>query len=249
MQKLNLSKINQLFSEFRILEDEHLSERINNLKHQVSEFQKSLNPFWKEAQLIKKSEAPYYNIFGILNIRHYETKVHTPFLCNLLNPNANHEQGALFLNSFLKSVLELPYSFIEITNFHIHEEHSVEADGRIDIIITYSIASQRKAIVIENKIWAADQYLQLERYYNYLTKVLKLTEADFKLIYLTPHGTPPSEISISKEEFTRLSQNRVIQQVSYKKDILDWLIKTITEVTSEKIKFSLIQYIQTLSAL
>lgn len=249
MQQLNLSKVTQLFSEFRILEDDHLSERINNLRHQVSEFQQSLDPFWKEAQLIKRSEAPYYNIFGVLNIRHYETKVHTPFLSNLLNPRASHEQGALFLDSFLKNVLELPYSFSEITNFNIHEELSVAELGRMDIIITYTANSIRKAVVIENKIWAADQEQQLKRYYDYLNKGLRLSESDYKLVYLTPNGTTPSETSMSKEDFIRLSKAGVIQILSYKTDIMDWLIDSLPSISSQKIKYSLIQYIQTLTTL
>lgn len=249
MQQINLSKVTQLFSEFRTLEDEHFSERINNLRNQVSEFQKSLNPFWKEAQLIKQSEAPYYNIFGVLNIRQYETKVHTPFLCNLLNPLASHEQGALFLDSFLKNVLKLPHKFSEITNFNIHEELSVAELGRMDLIITYTFNSIRKAIVIENKIWAADQDQQLKRYYDYLNKGLRLSESDFKLVYLTPNGTTPSETSMSKEDFIRLSETGVIQLLSYKTDIMDWLIASIPSISSKKIKYSIIQYIQTLTTL
>ncbi|RZJ55986.1 MAG: hypothetical protein EOO44_01170, partial [Flavobacterium sp.] len=47
----------------------------------------------KEYYQWNRKEAEKYNIFHILNIRHGETKTHTPYLINLLNPKASHAQG------------------------------------------------------------------------------------------------------------------------------------------------------------
>jgi hypothetical protein len=45
-----------------------------------------------------------YNLFHILKIRHYESRVHTPFLVNLLSPKGSHAQGDLFYRVFLEQV-------------------------------------------------------------------------------------------------------------------------------------------------
>ncbi|MBW1616083.1 MAG: hypothetical protein JRJ49_06030 [Deltaproteobacteria bacterium] len=41
-------------------------------------------------KIFNRKEASDYNIFDILNIKGAETKTHTPFLCNLLNPEGTH---------------------------------------------------------------------------------------------------------------------------------------------------------------
>jgi hypothetical protein len=251
MNKLDLVKVQELFNSFQNLESKYVTERINTLKQEVSVFQEKLNPFWDHIQGLKEQEAPYYNIFEVLNIRHYETKVHTPFLAHLLNPQGSHEQGSLFLDSFIKDVLklELSWAFAKMTNFQINEEQAVGGYGRIDIIIKFRINSKLIAMAIENKIWAADQEQQLSRYYGYLSESLRLKDDAIKLVYLSPNGSLPSKNSLSEDELFRLRDKGVLKIISYKKDILNWLLNVSELVKSEKVRYLLLQYMQTLKTL
>ena len=49
-----------------------------------------------------------FNIFDILHVGHYEVRTHSPILAEFLNPQGSHGQGAVFLKSFLKEILDIP---------------------------------------------------------------------------------------------------------------------------------------------
>src|SRR5205807_4940553 len=51
---------------------------------------------WEEAT------APHFNIFRALHIERRETKLHSRFLAELLDPRGSHSQGFSFLTSFLE---------------------------------------------------------------------------------------------------------------------------------------------------
>lgn len=142
-----------LFSNYNTLESRFWKQRISEDQQQFNTFKEQFAPFDERMQKLLQKETPYYNIFEILNVKHRETKLHTPFLVHLLNPKASHEQQALFLNIFLKDVLELTITYGASSYFEVHEELSTE-QGRLDIIMTFLYNGTKKAIVIENKIYA-----------------------------------------------------------------------------------------------
>ena len=89
------------------------------------------------------------------------------------------------------------------------EETRVERErDHIDLLITNA---KGQAIVIENKIWAADQERQLERYYN----TVKGRGLEPRLVYLTLDGRPPSPRSRGKI--------KLVACLSYKDDLVPWL--------------------------
>jgi hypothetical protein len=47
--------------------------------------------------------APRFNIFRALRIERRETKLHSRFLAELLDPRGSHNQGVLFLSGFLEA--------------------------------------------------------------------------------------------------------------------------------------------------
>ncbi len=104
-----------------------------------------------------------FNVFSILGVEADEVRTHSPFLANLLDPQGSHRQGAAFLELFLE-LEELKSSGAEEyknpETFRVSKEASID-QGRIDILLE----NKEACIVIENKIYAGDQYRQLAKYY------------------------------------------------------------------------------------
>lgn len=171
-----------------------------------------------------RAHAPNYNVFEILKIRHYEARVHTPFLANLLNPFGSHMQGDLFYQSFLDKVMGVKglAPFNDINGLKVWGEFGVGDKGRVDILIRNG--KRPHCIIIENKINnAPDQKDQLKRYNNYATQA-GFTPENYRLIYLTLRPKPqPRTGTLSQDEFNKLTNNEVLRMVSYQREILPWL--------------------------
>ncbi len=198
----------------------------------------------KALEPLRKLEAPRYNLFEILNIRHLEAKVHTPFLGNLLRPWGSHHQGDLFLRAFFNKVADRPGWLDGLTKLRIMEEKGT-GDGFADIVIRGSNPDGEFGIVVENKIYAGDQKKQLERYQHYLSETLGLPEERCLLIYLAPRRKRPSiPYSILQVDFDSLHNAKRLLLRSYKKDIRDWLTPLLPLVQAPKVRFTLQQYLE-----
>ncbi len=142
---------------------------------------------------------------------------HSKFIANLLNPKGTYGEGDKFLKAFLKQAgISEDYIDAAKCNPNIVErdigpinEDETEG-GRIDIIIE----DKTHAVIIENKIYAADQNHQLLRYSNYAIK----KRFDYKIIYLTLFGDMPAEDFSDKDNLIYMS---------YEKDILEWLAECV----------------------
>lgn len=199
----------------------------------------------KEYYSWNRTKAERYNIFHILNIRHGETKTHTPYLINLLNPKGSHAHGLLFFNLFINAIAPESkkhlYKDLKISNLRIKEEKSTE-DGRLDIFIESFGLKERFVIVIENKINAGDQDKQLERYYNHCRKS-GYTDDNILLIYLTKCRKDASDSSMPFLERERLKEASVLVNMSYRQDIKNVLKTYIKELKSKKVRFIAKQYL------
>lgn len=99
----------------------------------------------------------------------------------------------------------------------------------IDLLITNA---KGQAIVIENKIWAADQRRQLERYYD----TVKGLGLEPTLVYLTLNGRPPSPQSRGGHE--------VVACLSYSEDLIPWLQECQERACAEPaLRESVAQYV------
>ncbi len=99
--------------------------------------------------------------------------------------------------------------------------------GRIDLYISKG----ENAIIIENKIYAEEQYNQLIRYFNYNDKAA--------IVFLTLYGDKPNS---TKDNKGNNISNKVIC-LSYKEDIIKWLELCMKEVYDKPlILYSLKQY-------
>ena len=191
---------------------------------------------------VKKKEADRrgenFNIFNVLGLTSDETRTHSAFIAELLDPNGSHGLGDQFLRSFVDTVDCLRSWNFDTKSAKVHKELSIggknedcSEGGRIDI----AVESNGKAIIIENKIYAGDQEKQLVRYYNYGTKNCS---NGFRLLYLTLNGDDASKYSREK-----LVVNEDYYTVAYNHEISDWLQRCIEfSARYPLVRETLIQY-------
>lgn len=207
----------------------------------------------KEQRKEKFERGENYNIFNDLGFMSDEVHLHSMFLANLLNPKGSHGQRGKFLEVFLK-MLQKSFPAISADSLELDTAiASVEVEifigrqtdsegGRIDIYLT----DGKHSIIIENKIYAGDQYHQMLRYWNYgLSQKGNDTEKSFVLIYLTLDGCSPSKESLGED----LKENDIVC-LSYKSDIRGWLDRCV-ELASRTplVRETINQYISTIDIL
>ncbi|MFG6685272.1 PD-(D/E)XK nuclease family protein [Mariniflexile sp. HNIBRBA6329] len=188
-----------------------------------------------------------FNIFSITKIERYENNTHSAMITELLNPKGSHHQGAMFLDEFIKIIFSIVYQskdencdlekkasdFIKAKPIVFQEKSigTINLDkgtgGRIDILIQ----SNETNIIIENKIDASDQLLQLERYNNY--KPNKSI-----IFYLNLWGNEASNHSAGK-----LLAHKDYYPISYQEHIVEWLENCIEKCSNAYLKINIRQYL------
>lgn len=179
-----------------------------------------------------------FNIFNILGVTSDETRTHSAFIAELLDPNGSHGLGNQFLQSFVDTVDCLRSWNFDTKSTKVLKELSIggknedcSEGGRIDI----AVESNGKAIIIENKIYAGDQEKQLVRYYNYGATNCP---NGFRLLYLTLDGSDASEGSKGE-----LTLNEDYYAIAYNHEISDWLQRCIeSSARRPLVRETLIQY-------
>lgn len=202
-------------------------EKINNLLNQVAIINK------KNAEILDATGGRF-NMFRICGVNHYEN-THSAILAELLNPNGTHGLKSKLLECFIETLGD--YFTIEKFDFEksrIHTEYSTE-EGRIDILIE---DNQKKAIIIENKIYANDQPEQLKRYNRYAQTYKK---DGYQILYLTLFGDNASEQSGGGISYL---------SITYKENIINWLEKCVAIASRfPTVRETIIQYINHLKQL
>ena len=162
------------------------------------------------ARLYEKHEAGRrepFNLFSVLRTAHDEVNLHSRFLHALLEyrkaPDAPRENLKDFLHWIYKDEKGGNKPDICPNSATVERE-------RDDVDILIRDPSSMHAVVIENKIWAADQPEQLQRY----DEQQKRDGYDSYLLYLTLDGHEP-------EEHSRGNLN--VKCISYRDDLRDWL--------------------------
>jgi hypothetical protein len=135
--------------------------------------------------------APSFNLFNILLGKKTEAG-HSAFIAELLNPDGSHGQGSVFLRESLNTCRHAgmpvdPESISTSGDLNVQTERPIY-NGRLDISLESGAASF--LLAIENKIDAADQEDQLERYWEWLDK-RKDVFRSVSLAYLAPRGRRP----------------------------------------------------------
>ncbi len=178
-------------------------------------------------------ESKRYNLFEVLRSKSDEVRLHSRFLADLLNEKGYHRLYDTPIKMFIENVIKINLDFSEY-QFETYVEYK-----NIDIFICDK--SKKYAIVLENKIYAQDQELQLLRYYNIAKK--EGYEKVF-IVYLTLFGDSPSDFSI-KGSLGELEQPVI--NISYKVNIINWISYLIEKsALNPYLRESLIQYLDVL---
>lgn len=235
----------------------------------TTEFKEIIDEFVKESNRIaceNRKNGKDFNIFNELHIKTKETR-HSLMIKSLITPDGRHGLGEVFYKLFIKR-LELDNLdwLNDYKNIKVYDEYFIgnldknldETEkknsywGRIDLLIENK--SKKKAIIIENKIYAHDQPYQLIRYNNFAKKKYD----DYVLFYLTLDGEDPefqSYLGNEKGEIDdqlkyKINLNCDVNRISYTDHILNWL-KECEKITDNKhpVKFIINQYISTIKEL
>ncbi|TYZ12704.1 hypothetical protein FY528_05285 [Hymenobacter lutimineralis] len=209
---------------------------------------------WQVLQSMQRrlqKAAPEYNIFTLLrNLAWDETRLHSPLLADLLNPNGAHGQGHLFYEALLQQLQALGISAAAYRGRDAHfYEVATEVptgDGFIDVLLTYRGPDTCFAIAIENKIYAVDQPRQLARYQAYLDRHFPTQSL---LLYLTPWPRQPDPGSLTPEEARVLHNADKLRCITYNDHIRPLLRQTFAQVQAPGVRLLLEQYCQVLETL
>ena len=118
-------------------------------------------------------------------------------IADLLDPKGSHGQGVLFLRILLEKLEgfreTLGWPDLHATSVRCEEKIT---EGRIDVEVRIKgPGGETHRLVLENKPYAHDQESQVERYLEHFGK-----DDRFLLIYLSPRGEGPSEVSVPKDK-------------------------------------------------
>lgn len=182
----------------------------------------------------KHTSGENFNIFNVLKLTSNEVRTHSAFLAELLNPRGSHGKQSLFLELFVEQFhindFDCFTAKVEIEKHIGFITESKTDGGYIDILIA---DNHKRAIIIENKIFASDQECQLRRYYNYGQN----NHLETKIFYLTLDGRSASERSKSG-----IDESHYIK-ISYAQDILAWLELCSSECANQPVlQAVLLQY-------
>ncbi len=198
-----------------------------------------IKPIRLKYKKLEEKQFRYFNIFSILDIECKEVKLHSRFICELLNPKAEHKQKEKFLKEFLSILKEEK----ELANFFSDDELSTISVERERDNIDILISSKDKAIIIENKIHADYGDNQLSGYKNTVKKQ-GYKEENIKTVYLTLNGD-----KVPKNESDETVRKETVL-LSYKKHIVRWLEACIEKVASiPRVKETLQQYLELIKKL
>ena len=216
---------------------EPMRKVLQNLLSEVAKFYAESKR--KENERWERGES--FNIFNTIGLWSEEVRLHSALIGELLNPNGSHGASSLFLKAFL-DVMGIDEGYLDYGSCSPNILERVigavtETDGgRIDIIIE----DGKRAVIIENKIYAPDQKNQLLRYHNYGKKKFP---KGYELLYLTLDGHDPSDGSLGGKDFDYKS-------ISYETEIVEWLEKCL-EFTPDGLPVSSVirQYIDLIKQL
>ena len=168
---------------------------------------------WKKYEALAAANGENFNVFELLRMETDEVRTHSAMLADLLDPRGSHGQGTAFARLF-RPLSRL--SDDELKSARVGTEVAV-VGGRLDILIE----TNHSCIVIENKVYAADQEQQLERYHDFASSRGKV---DVEVYYLTLAGDAPGKSSLGD-----LAEGEV-KRISYQTHVLGWLDLCIERV-------------------
>jgi hypothetical protein len=203
-------------------------ENIKNLLRQVAIISR------KNAEILDATGGRF-NMFCVCGVNHYEN-THSAIIAELLNPQGAHGLKAKLLKCFIETLdADSTIKDFDCENAIVRTEHVTNV-GRIDILIEEY--HKKRAIIIENKIYASDQWEQLKRYSEYAKRTYT---GGYQMLYLTLEGNEASEQSGGGIAYL---------QISYRETVISWLEKCVAVAARfPMVRETIIQYINHLKQL
>jgi hypothetical protein len=211
MTELFAKKLTVFFEAFRRVSDQATVEhrkRLDAFFHGYESTYRKQKEKWKRT-------ARRFNVFEATNIVRAELK-HSAILAYLLKPNAHHDQGTLFLESFLIMLgIDLPSGSdlkktLVSTEYPGHVGNSEQNDSgrnrRFDVIIIFP---DKRIIVIENKIGHSEGEEQIPDYQRWLHREGRTADVSNILVFLTPDGHSPKESAPDSTQVFPLSYRKL----------------------------------------
>ena len=173
-------------------------------------------------------------------------------IADLLDPEENHGQRALFLRTLLDLAgLNGTPGWPDVdgnqVSIDVKPEHTIPG-GRIDILVRLQAGRKAYGLAIENKPYDRDRRKQVQRYLEYLRE--KYDER-FLLIYLSPSGEAPSEESLPEKErdkwkghfaimpYYRGQEDRADSAFRIRHSLADWLEECRKNCEAERLRWFL----------
>jgi hypothetical protein len=220
-----LDDIQDLLKNVALISSKSSTARFSDFTLEFGSLSRRLEAITRQQSEANRTEASQFNLLDWLGIERLED-AHTRILKNLLDPRGTHGQGDLFLRRFLSQFSYLygidAEKVSSCADFLVRKEET-SVFGRTDISLWSSRLSV--AIIIENKIDAADQNEQLKRYRRRLDEGLR-DWAIRRLFYLTPSGRKSSDPSAA---------DVIYVPISYNEHIAGWLNSCIAEIRSSAV--------------
>lgn len=229
----DLSDYTRFFGRYSRFVSEWTDTRIDTFTTRFGHLRTGLEAINGLVRERQRLTAPNHNIFRTLGVHWDEDRTHTPVLASLLDPLGEHAQGHLYLREFLaqcstKPGARLPRGDVTAGNWYV-ETQKVTSFGNLDLVLACPALGY--LAVVENKIRAREQELQLNRYSDWL-KTQERFYADRVLIYLTPQGVDSD--TAEGCDYLRLS---------YAKDITEVLERAIAQTEASSVQSTLRQYL------
>lgn len=178
-------------------------------------FFEKIKLFKEEQKKQKQRGLNDYNMVNIVRKENAEVGMHSNVIYSLIDPNGLHYQDELFLQIFIKDVLELN-NFGAVLS--VNAEESTNENRRVD----FTIKSSNYYIGIEMKVDALDLENQISHYYDDLKeKASKDSNQEVIIYYLTKNGKDASFHSHREIEY---------KKISFEKHILQWIENCQKEV-------------------
>ena len=179
-------------------------------------FFEKIKLFKEEQKKQKQRGLNDYNMVNVVRKENAEVGMHSNVIYSLIDPNGLHYQDDLFLQIFIKDVLEIN-DFGNILS--VQAEESTNENRRVD----FTIKSNNYYIGIEMKVDASDLENQISHYYDDLKeKASKDSNQEVIIYYLTKNGKDASLNSHNnKLEYKR---------ISFENHILTWIENCQKEV-------------------
>lgn len=221
----HFAQVETLLNDVQRVRDKQMNDRKKSVGMLLSEVGRII----KLQEKYEKLKGEKFNVFSILGVEERENK-HSAFIRELLDPNGSHLKGNIFLKLFLDTIEfeERTGKKLDVTSIRrvaVEEnigtvDYNTKTGGRIDIYIE---DKAKESVSIENKIYAADQPSQIERY-------CKHNEGRNTVFYLTLMGDDPSF-----ESKGELTEGKNYFNIFYKKHIIAWLELCLKESAEQPI--------------